>query len=187
MLYCINSIVLSYSPKRPQMENSLCWLLMNFTGSCRENSEACNIFSLCWKDQWWVQRLLDPICCSEMHPLQKLDLFSVAAHYRSRCGGNWRPFLSKLHVCRDAQVCLGLWDIIFQRKLWVKPSLFGKNCSGQPNVWRERSLLTVLRIWNVRCSKFITRLLLAAAFCKVKRWSRWLDLWRNRIVMHSLP
>lgn len=126
---------------------SVCWLPVNFTGSCRENSEAFNIFSLCWKDQSWGQRLPVWSYLLLRHaPSTKTGLIFCGSSLQSYMWGNWWPFLSKLHVCRDAQVCLGLWDSIFQRVLQAKPSLFVKNCSGQPNVWRERSLLTVLRI-----------------------------------------
>lgn len=60
-----------------------------------------------------------PICCSEMHPLPKLDLFSVAAHSRVRFGatGDYSLAISILawgcriasskENCRPSLACLG--------------------------------------------------------------------------------
>lgn len=105
---------------------SVCWLPVNFTGSCRENSESFNIFPYAEKISDEDKDCLShPFSCSDMHPLPKLNLFSVATHSRATCGATGDHSLassmfaemlrcawgcgiaSSKEYCRPSLACLG--------------------------------------------------------------------------------
>lgn len=96
---------------------------MNFTGSCRENSEACDIFFPYAEKTSDEDKdcLLDPICCSEMHPLPKLDLFSVASHSRARSRATGDHSLASFMFAEMLRLAWGCG--IASSKEYSRPSL----------------------------------------------------------------
>lgn len=129
----------------------------------------------------------DLICCSEMHPIPKVGFLSAAPHSRVRPETTGDPSLASSVFTEMPWLAWGCGTASFKESCRWSLGCLGSIVLGSLMCGRSSNLLTALRIWNVRCRKFITRLFLATAFCMVKRWSRWLDLWRNRMVMHSLP